>query len=94
MPAGNCLNILGLALGDTIDHYITDYVNRLEELSSQERRFLHILMNMKLLSHDPQACQQALMMSRSDNMTLSMAGLNALNQTDVEERQIALESFC
>ncbi len=84
---------LGLALGDTIDHYITDYVGRLNEISAQERRFLHILMNMKLLSHDPLACQHALMMSRSDNMTLSMAGLNALNQTDVEERQIALEAF-
>ncbi|MGB2304365.1 MAG: aminopeptidase N, partial [Candidatus Puniceispirillales bacterium] len=84
---------LGLALGDTIDQYITDYIDRLDNLSAPERRFLHILMNMKLLSHDPQACQQALMMSRSDNMTLSMAGLNALNQTDVEERQIALAAF-
>ncbi|MGB2166087.1 MAG: aminopeptidase N [Candidatus Puniceispirillales bacterium] len=84
---------LGVGLGDTIDQYITNYIDRLDNLSAPERRFLHILMNMKLLSHDPQACQQALMMSRSDNMTLSMAGLNALNQTDVEERQIALAAF-
>lgn len=84
---------LGMALSESITQHITAYFERLDDLSSQERRYLNILMNMRLLTHDPIACQQALKMARLDNMTLSMAGLNALNQTDVDERMTALSEF-
>ena len=84
---------LGLALGEAMDSQIRDYTGRLDDLTAQERRLLHILMNMKVLTHDPIACQQALAMSKSDNMTLSMAGLNTLNQTNVDERMEALNAF-
>ena len=84
---------LCVVLADSIDPIIDDYTNRSDVLSAQERRLLNILMNMKLLTHDPLACRQALALSRSENMTLSMAGLHALNQTDVDERMMALAEF-
>ena len=84
---------LTLAMKSDIDKHLETLLASIDALTSADRKLLERLLAMVVLAGDEGAIASSLRLSRHPNMTVSMAGLRALNQTARAERAEALAEF-
>ena len=72
---------------------ITRLMADLGKCDAGQRRLLNMLIHLLVLTREEKPYQQALVMAGHKNMTISMAGLGALNQSDAAERMQAMAEF-
>ena len=72
---------------------ITRFMTDLGKCDAGQRRLLNVLIHLLVLTREEKPYQQALLMAGHKNMTISMAGLGALNQSDAAERMQAMAEF-
>ena len=78
---------------DPAQAIITRLMADLGKCDAGQRRLLNMLIHLLVLTREEKPYQQALLLASHKNMTLSMAGLGALNQSDAAERMQAMAEF-
>ena len=84
---------LGQGLDTTIQPLLSDFADRQNKLSGAERALYGRLMGYAVLAGLDDAQEHALALSHHNRMTLSEAGIAALNQINSDQRDQALNAF-